>query len=109
MTITMSSAVGLSTDSVTPKSSMAEKDSYPMWKCFSRLIKIEDSKEFLLFLEALSLKIGRILDRLVRGSKVRKVLTFVSISFPLSWLFEIIAETRRALILFRSLHLLGLN
>ena len=45
------------------------------------------------------------LERLVRGLKAPKEFLFVTISFPMSWLFTITAETRRVLVLFRNLHL----
>lgn len=46
------------------------------------------------------------MERLVRGLKVPEALKFVTVSFPVSWLFAIRAETRRVLISFRKLHLL---
>ena len=56
-----------------------------------------------------SLGVRRALKRLVRGLKAPKMLKFVTICFPMSWPFAIIAETRRVLVSFRSLHLLELK
>ena len=47
------------------------------------------------------------LERLVRRVKVPKTLKFVTISVPLSWLFAVIAGSRR--VSFRRLHLLELK
>lgn len=69
------------------------------------LIKREDWEEFLWFLGAPSLRIGRMLERLVRELKVLK---FVTIFSPMSWLF-VITETRRILVSFRNLHFLELK
>ena len=52
--------------------------------------------------------IWRTLERLVRELKALKVLTFVTISFPMFQLFAIITETR-ILISFRVLHILQLK
>ena len=60
--------------------------------------KREDWEKPLLFLGDLSLRIGRTLERLVRGVKVPEVLEFVTLSFPVSWLFVIVAETKRVLV-----------
>lgn len=57
----------------------------------------------------MSLRMGRTLKKLVRGLKLPKVLKLAKIYFPMSWLFAIIAETRRVLVSFRSLHLLELK
>ena len=44
--------------------------------------------------------------KLVRGLKAPEVLKFVTMSFPMYWLFAIIAETRNVLFLFWNLCLL---
>ena len=49
------------------------------------------------------------LENPVRGLKVPKLLKFIIISFPMSWLSAIIAEARGALVLGRILHLLELK
>ena len=46
------------------------------------------------------------MERHVRRLKAPEALKFVTISFPMSWLFAITAETRRVLVLFRGLRLL---
>ena len=55
----------------------------------------------------LSLRIGRMLERLVRGLMAPEVLKLATISFPVSWLFAV--ETRGVWVLFRRLHLLELK
>ena len=48
------------------------------------------------------------MEILVRGLKAPKVLKFVIIFLPISWLFAVIAETKRIFclfVLFRVLHL----
>ena len=45
------------------------------------------------------------MERLIRALKVPEAFEFLTISFPLSWFFAIIAETRRVLVSFRDLHL----
>ena len=55
------------------------------------------------------MRIGRTLERLIGGQKLPKVLKFVIISFPIFWLFAIIAETRRILVSFRKLYFLELK
>ena len=52
------------------------------------------------------MRIGRILKRLVKVLKAPKVLTFITISFPMFWLFAIISETKRVLVSFRVFQLL---
>ena len=44
------------------------------------------------------MRIGRMLKRLVERLKVPEALKFVTISFPESWIFAIIAETRRVFV-----------
>lgn len=78
-------------------------------KCFPKPIKREDWEEPLWFPGAPSLGIWRTLERLVRGLKVPEALKYVTVSFPMSWLFAVITETRRILVLFRGLHLLELK
>ena len=51
-----------------------------------------------MFLRAPPLIIGKVSERLLRELKVPKALKFITIYFPMSWLFAIIAETRRALV-----------
>ena len=51
-----------------------------------------------MFLRAPPLIIGKVLERLLRELKVPKALKFITISFLMSWLFAIIAETRRVLV-----------
>lgn len=80
-----------------------------MEKCLSKPIKREDWEKSLQFLCVLSLRIERVLERLVRELKVPDVCEFLAICFPLSWFFTIIAETRRVLVLLRGLHLLELK
>lgn len=46
---------------------------------------------------------------LVKGLKAPKVLEFVAIFFPISWLFANIAETKRVLVSLRGLHSLELK
>ena len=71
--------------------------------CFSKLIKREDWEKSLLFLKAPSLRIRRILERLVRGLKAPGALQFIKIFFPMYWLFAIV-ETMSFLVLFWGLH-----
>ena len=73
-------------------------------KSLSKPIKRKDWEEHLQFLRALPLRTGRTLERMVRGLKIPKALTFVTISFLRTQLFAIIAEIRGVLILFRSLY-----
>ena len=61
-------------------------------------VKRENWEEPLLFLRAPPLIIGKVSERLLRELKVPKALKFITIYFPMSWLFAIIAETRRALV-----------
>ena len=67
-------------------------------KCFFKPVKRKDWEEPLEFFGAQSLRIGRMLKRLVKGLKVPEALKFVTISFPESWIFAIIAETRRVFV-----------
>lgn len=46
---------------------------------------------------------------LVRGMKMYKECRSVIIFFLMTWLFPIIAETKKVLVLFRSLHLMKLK
>ena len=46
---------------------------------------------------------------LVRGMKIHKECRSVIIFSLMSWLFAIIAETKRVLVLFRNLHLMKLK
>ena len=55
------------------------------------------------------LRIKRTLERLLKGLKASKALKFVTIFFPMSCLFAIIAETRRVWVSFRRFHLLELK
>ena len=66
-------------------------------KCSSEPVKKEDWEEPLWLLGALSLRIWRALERLVRGLKALEALKFVTISFPMSWLSAVTPETRRIL------------
>ena len=66
-------------------------------------------EEPLHFLRDLSLRIGRTLERLVRELKTSEELKFVTISFLMSWIFAIVAKTRRVLISLRDLNLLKLK
>ena len=61
-------------------------------------VKRENWEEPLLFLRAPPLIIGKVSERLLRELKVPKALKFITIYFPMSWLFAIIAEMRRALV-----------
>lgn len=51
-----------------------------------------------MFLRAPPLIIGKVSERLLRELKVPKALKFITIYFPMSWLFAIIAEMRKALV-----------
>ena len=73
------------------------------------MIKREDWEEPLYFLRAPSLGIWRTLEKPIRGLKVHEMLKVVTISFPMSWLFAVITETRRFLVSLRGLHLLELK
>ena len=64
----------------------------------SRLMERGDWEEPLLFLRAPPLIIGKVSERLLRELKVPKALKFITIYFPMSWLFAIIAEMRKALV-----------
>ena len=55
------------------------------------------------------MRIGGNLEREAGRLKAPTALKFITISFPISWLFSIIAETRTVLVLFRGLHLLELK
>lgn len=83
-----------------------KRDSSPIWRNFSP-VKREDWEEPLQFLRTSSLRIGRMLERLVRGLRAPEGLEFVIISLPLSWLFAVIAGSRR--VSFRNLPLLELK
>ena len=72
-------------------------------------VKRENWEEPLLFLRAPPLIIGKVSERLLRELKVPKALKFVTMSFPMSWLFAIIAETRNVLFLLWSLCLLQMK
>ena len=72
-------------------------------------MKREDWEEPPYLLGAPSPGTGWTLERLVRELKAPDMLKFVTISFPMSWLFATIAGTRRVWVLFRSLHLLELK
>ena len=52
------------------------------------------------------MRTGRKLERLVRGIMVPEGLGSVTISFPMPWLFALIAETRMVFVSFRELYLL---
>lgn len=53
--------------------------------------------------------VRRTLKRLVRGLRAPGVLKFVTIFLSTSWIFAIVAETGRGLVLFRRHHLLELK
>lgn len=71
-------------------------------KSFSKPIKGEDGEDLLQFLGAPFWRIGSKLGRLIRELSFQ----FVTISFPMSWLFAITPEIRRVLVLIRNLHLM---
>lgn len=49
------------------------------------------------------------LEKFHKGQNVPKVLKFILISFPMLWLFAIIAETKMVLFSFKVFHLLELK
>lgn len=81
------------------------RGSSPIW----RNISPTQLRGRLQFLGALSLRTGRRLERLIKGRKVSEAFKFVSISFPMCWLFATIGETKRGLVLFNKLHFLELK
>lgn len=93
---------------VAPVSGLEEIDPN-LEKCFSKPVKRKDWEEPLEFFGVQSLRIGRMLKRLVKRLKVPEALKFVTISFPEPWIFAIISETRRVFVSFLRLHLLQLK
>lgn len=57
----------------------------------------------------LSFGIRRTLERVVRGLKAPGTFKFLAVFSVVSWLFAIMVEIRKLLVLFRGLHLLGLK
>ena len=88
--------VGLNTESVALVTVRAGRKSFPIWR------NVFPSQPRGRIGKSPSLRIVGVLESLVRGLEAPKVLQFVSVSFPISWPFAIVAETRRALVLFRS-------
>ena len=88
-------AVRLSMLCVAMVSIRTEEDNVQKSSGFSEPNKREDWEEPLQFLKAPSLAIRRTLEGLVGRLKISEVLNFVTISFPMFWLFAIIAELRR--------------
>ena len=88
--------MGLNTESVALVTVRAGRKSFPIWR------NVFPSQPRGRIGKSPSLRIVGVLERLVRGLEAPKVLQFVSVSFPISWPFAIVAETRRALVLFRS-------
>lgn len=69
----------------------------------------KDWEKALWFLGVPRLGVRRALETLVRGPRTPRVLTFVTIFLPTSWIFAIVAEIGRGLVLFRGLDLLELK
>lgn len=88
-----------------PPAHRTGRGSSPIW----RNISPTQLRGRLQFLGALSLRTGRRLERLIKGRKVSEAFKFVSISFPMCWLFATIGETKRGLVLFNKLHFLELK
>lgn len=101
--------MGLNTDSVTPVSIRTVKDSFPVWRVvYLSQLRGRIGRSPCRSLEPQFFRNGRALEILVRGLKAHKVLKFVIIFLPMSWLFAVIAETKRffcLFVLFRALHL----
>lgn len=68
-------------------------------------VKREDWGESLHFLRAPSPGVRRTWERLVRRLKVPKALKFVTIPFPMPWLFAIIISVIRFLVSYREFYL----
>lgn len=75
---------------------------------FSKPIKRKNWEEPL-YSWALSLRFGRMLEKLLRGLMTPVVIKFVTIYFIISYIFSIVAEIRRVFISFRHLHFLQLK
>lgn len=88
-----------------PPAHRTGRGSSPIW----RNISPTQLRGRLQFLGALSLRTGRRLERLIKGLKVSEAFKFVSISFPMCWLFATIGETKRGLVLFNRLNFLELK
>ena len=73
---------------------------------FSKLIERTGKSPIL---RASLLRSGTVLEKFHKGQNVPKVLKFIVISFPMFWLFVIIAETKMVLFSFKVFHLLELK